>query len=413
MDFRFVHAADLHLDSPFKAVAVDERLRPLLCQATFRALTRIVDLCLREEAAFLVLAGDLFDAKDRSVRARLALARELSRLDAAGIPTFVVHGNHDPLGTLRPGAGLPPLVKVFGPEWEEVELRRGGETFCRVQGISYPTEAVREDLSARFARQGPQFTVGVLHANLGGERGHAPYAPCSAADLSERGLDYWALGHVHTRAVVPLEGGAVAVYPGNPQGRHVNEPGPRGCALVEVKDGRAEARFVDVDLVRWHVIAVEVGGVEGVEELGEVVVERLQHEGAAEGVEAHAARVILTGRGPLHADLSRAEALEQLEEAWRTRLAALRPPWALESVGDETGPELDLDALRAGGGLAGEILEQAADPTALKELWAEEDLTKLARALERAKVPTPKEEGAALVAEAATAALERLLEEGT
>src|SRR5919197_2146971 len=133
MDFRFVHAADVHLDSPFKGLELDERLRAVFERATFRALGRFVDLCLREEAAFLALAGDLFDARDRSVRARLGLARELSRLEAAGIPTFIVHGNHDPLGTIRAGTGLPPLVKVFGPEWEEVEVRRGGQTFCRVQ----------------------------------------------------------------------------------------------------------------------------------------------------------------------------------------------------------------------------------------------------------------------------------------
>src|SRR5919106_3293469 len=374
MDFSFVHAADLHLDSPFKGLKLDPRLRSTFEQATFRVLGRIVDLCLREQAAFLVLAGDLFDAKDRSVRARLALARELSRLDAAGIPTFIVHGNHDPLGTILPGTGLPPLVKVFGPEHEEVELRRGGETFCRVQGISYATEAVREDLSARFARKGPEFTVGVLHANVGGERGHANYAPCSAADLLGRGLDYWALGHVHTRAVMPLEGGGLAVYPGNPQGRHVLEAGPRGCALVEVRQGRPEVRWVNMEIVRWHVLSLDVAGVDGVEEVGELVVERARQLSAADGVEAHAARIALTGRGPVHAELARAEALEQLEEACRERLAGLHPPWALEALRDETAPELDLGALRSGGGLVGEILEQAGDPSALKELWAEEEL---------------------------------------
>ena len=413
MDFSFVHAADLHLDSPFKGLKLDPRLRSTFEQATFRVLARIVDLCLREQAAFLVLAGDLFDAKDRSVRARLALARELSRLDAAGTPTFIVHGNHDPLGTIRPGTGLPPLVKVFGPEHEEVELRRGGEAFCRVQGISYATEAVREDLSARFARKGPEFTVGVLHANVGGERGHANYAPCSAADLLDRGLDYWALGHVHTRTVLHLEGGGLAVYPGNPQGRHVLEPGPRGCALVEVRQGRPEVRWVNMEIVRWHVLSLDVADVDGVEEAGELVVERARQLSAADGVEAHAARIALTGRGPVHAELARPEALEQLEEACRERLAALQPPWALEALRDETAPELDLGALRAGGGLVGEILEQAGDPAALKELWAEEELAKLARVLERAKVPTPKEDGAALLAEATTAVVEQLLEEGT
>jgi DNA repair protein SbcD/Mre11 len=411
MNFRFVHAADLHLDSPFKGLAADGRLRSLLEQATFRALARIVDLCLREKAAFLVLSGDLFDARDRSVRARLGLCRELSRLDSAGIRTFIVHGNHDPLGTLRPGAGLPPSVKVFGPQWEEVELERGGETLCRIQGVSYPTEVVREDLSGHFARQGPEFTVGVLHANLGGDKGHANYAPCTAADLSERGLDYWALGHVHTRSVVPLEGGALAVYPGNPQGRHVNEPGPRGCALVEVREGRAEVRFVDVDVVRWQTVSVDIGGVASVEELGDRMDEQLRELGGAEGVEVHAARVVLSGRGPVHAELAQAEAVEQLEEAWREKVASLRPPWALEAVRDDTAPDLDLQALREGGGLVGEILEGAANPALPKELWADDELAKLARLLERFKVPTPKEDGPLLVREAAAAVVERLMEE--
>jgi DNA repair exonuclease SbcCD nuclease subunit len=413
-DFRFVHAADLHLDSPFKGLALGsaaERMRPLFEQATFRALGRIVDLCLREKAAFLVLAGDLFDAKDRSVRARLALCRELERLDRAGIRTFVVHGNHDPLGTLRPGAGLPPSVKVFGPEWEEVELKRGRATLCRIQGVSYASEIVREDLSAQFARQGPEFTVGVLHANVGGDRAHANYAPCTTADLSERALDYWALGHVHTRSVMRLEGGALAVYPGNPQGRHVNEAGARGCALVEVREGRAEARFVDLDVIRWHAVNVEVDGVASLEELGERVEEQLRELSGVEGVEGHAARITLCGRGAVHAELARPEALEQLEEAWRERLAALQPPWALEAVREATAAELDLLALREGGGLLGEILEAAEDPAVPKELWAEEELAKLARALERFKVPMPKEEAPALLRAAAAAVVERLMEE--
>jgi DNA repair protein SbcD/Mre11 len=341
----------------------------------------------------------------------LGLCRELSRLDAAGIPAFIVHGNHDPLGTLRPGTGLPASVKVFGPQWEEVELKRGGATLCRVQGVSYPTEIVREDLSAHFVRQGPEFTVGVLHANLGGDKGHASYAPCTPEDLSERALDYWALGHVHTRSVVPLESGGVAVYPGNPQGRHVNEPGPRGCALVEVREGRPDVRFVDTDVVRWHSVSVEVRGVESVEELGDRLEEQLRELGGAEGVEAHAARIALCGRGPVHAELSQPEAVEQLEEAWRERVAALRPPWALEAVRDETAPDLDLEALREGGGLVGELLARARDPATPKELWGDEELAKLARLLERLKVPTPKEEGRALVREAAAAVVERLVEE--
>jgi DNA repair exonuclease SbcCD nuclease subunit len=200
MHFKFVHAADLHLDSPFRGIPTTSGLLSLFQQATFRAFSRVVDLCLREHVAFLVLAGDLFDVKDRSVRARLGLRRELNRLHEAGIATFIVHGNHDPLSGARGTLELPASVKVLGSEWEEAEVRREGQLLCRVQGISYAEAEVRENLSARFRRTAPDFTVGLLHTNVGGAEGHANYAPCTVEELSARGLDYWALGHVHTRA---------------------------------------------------------------------------------------------------------------------------------------------------------------------------------------------------------------------
>ncbi|MET0401607.1 MAG: DNA repair exonuclease, partial [Cystobacter sp.] len=192
MRFKFVHAADLHLDTPFRGVPVDSGLLGAFHQATFRAFSRIVDLCLRERVAFLLLAGDLFDMKDRSVRARLVLRRELDRLHAAGIQTFIVHGNHDPLSGDTGTLGLPASVKVFGSDWEEAEVRRDGRLVCRVQGVSYADAEVRENLSTRFGRTAPDFTVGLLHANLGGAQGHANYAPCTLEDLAARGLDYWA-----------------------------------------------------------------------------------------------------------------------------------------------------------------------------------------------------------------------------
>jgi DNA repair exonuclease SbcCD nuclease subunit len=325
MRFKFVHAADLHLDTPFRGIPATSGLLSLFQQATFRALAKIVDLCLKEQVAFLVLAGDLFDMKDRSVRARLGLRRELSRLDAAGIQTLIVHGNHDPLSGAMGTLGLPAAVRVLGSEWEEVEIRREGHLLCRVQGVSYPEAEVRENLSARFHRTAPDFTVGLLHTNLGGVEGHANYAPCTVEELASRGLDYWALGHVHTRAEYALAGGAVAVYPGNPQGRHVNEPGERGCVLVEVEDGRTRRRFVPVDAVRWHRLEVSLKGASSLDALVAAVTEQVDAS-CEEGSDGHAIRLTLTGRGPLHRELVPPEALSQLEADLREQLAQRHPP---------------------------------------------------------------------------------------
>ena len=376
MRFRFVHAADLHLDSPFKGICAESALLATFQEATFRAFSRIVDLCLREHVAFLLLAGDLFDVKDRSVRARLALRRELERLHAAGIPSFIVHGNHDPLSGDTGTLALPPSVKVFGAGWEEVEVRREGQLLCRVQGVSYPDVEVRENLSARFGRTGPGFTVGLLHANLGGAEGHANYAPCTLEDLAARRLDYWALGHVHMRAEYPLADGAVAVYPGNPQGRHVNEPGARGCVLVEVEEGRSRRHFVPVDGVRWHRLDVPLAGLESLDALLAVLLERVD-AACEDGLDGHAVRLTLSGRGPLHRELSRPDALTQLEAEVRPLLARRHPPVLLESLRDASRPELDLGAVRLAGGFSGTVLAEAdavrADAAAVATLWDEDE----------------------------------------
>jgi len=386
MPFKFVHAADLHLDTPFRGVAMPGPLPGRFQESTFHALTRIVDLCLRERVAFLLLAGDLFDVKDRSVRARLALRRELARLDAAGISSFIVHGNHDPLSGDTGTLALPASVKVFGPDWEEVEVRREGRHLCRVQGVSYPDVEVREDLSARFRRTGDGFSVGLLHANLGGAEGHANYAPCTTAGLGARGLDYWALGHVHTRAEHALPGGGVAVYPGNPQGRHANESGERGCVLVEVEDGGTRRRFVPVDGVRWHKLELPLPGVATLDGLVATALEAVQARCASE-LDGHAVRLTLTGRGPLHRELSRPGALAQVETDLRERLAQVHPPVLLESLRDGTRPELDVEAVRAAGGFARTLLDEARflaeSPEELARLWEQEALGSLGQRLKR------------------------------
>ena len=412
--FKFVHAADLHLDSPLRAPRATGRAVELLRDATFRAFSRIVDLCLRERADFLVLAGDLFDFKDRSVRARLHLRRELQRLHEAGIATFIAHGNHDPLTPEAGALGLPASVTVFGPAWSEVPVSRGGAVVCRVQGISYAQERVTEDLSRHFRRLGPEFTVAVLHANVGGHGAHANYAPCSLQELAARGLDYWALGHVHTRAEYPLGSGGVAVYPGNPQGRHVNEPGPRGCVLVEVDGGRSTTRFVPLEPVRWHRLGVDLSGCATVDALV-ARVEDAVDEACPEGFDAHALRLVLEGRGPLHRELSRPEGLAGLEEDLRGSLGARHPPVVLESIEDRGRPELDVEALRALGGLPAQVLEVAAQAAksgaAFEALWDAEELPKLEGALKRAQVRSPREDAQALLEAACARALELLAEE--
>jgi DNA repair exonuclease SbcCD nuclease subunit len=387
MEFKFVHAADLHLDSPLRASSAGP-LEQTFAEATFVAFRRIIDLCIAEKAEFLLLAGDLFEYRDRSIRARLALHRELARLQSAGIGAFIVHGNHDPLSANLATVQLPDSVKVFGPAWEEVVVRREGRIICRIQGISYPQERVTEDLTPLFSRQGPELTIGLLHANVGASAGHANYAPCNLADLAARGLDYWALGHVHTRAEHPLDGGGVAVYPGNPQGRHIAEPGERGCVVVTVCEGKTSRRFCSVDSVRWCRIGVDIGALTSWNALLQEVEAAIGLQ-CGKGPDAWAVQLVIAGAGALHGELSRPGALGELAEHVAPLALKRSPPVLLDCV-DETRPELDLRAA-AGPGSIGETIASLARAAQLggtgwNELCADESLSKLALSLSRAGI---------------------------
>lgn len=391
----FLHAADLHLGSPFRGLAGQGALPAVFADCTFDAFTRAIDLALAERVDGVLLAGDLYDQRDKSLRARLHLKEQLERLDAAGIPSFLVHGNHDPLDAAGP-SHLPPSATVFGPTLTEVE--RDG--YC-VQGISFPTADVTENLSLRFQRRSDKPTVGLLHCNLGGQTGHRDHAPCTVADLERAGLDYWALGHVHTRAVFTLKGNARAAYPGNLQGRHVNEPGERGALLVTL-GAPPVIRFVPLDTVRWHRADLPIDGLDAPEALVERAVARLGQVASSGPV---AVRLQLTGRGPLHAQLGKRA---ELEDAIRARLG---PHALLESVQDLTLPQWDLDRVVASGGLASEValpIRTPATQSQLDALWTAAGLDQLDAALEEAGLAPLRSEAPGLLAEASTRAVDLL-----
>jgi len=412
MTIRLLHAADLHLDSPF-ALASTSRA-PL--NATLEAFSNVISLALREKVDAVVLAGDLYERRDRSVRARFHLQRELERLDAARIPSFIVHGNHDPLSGDPGGVQLPASTTVFGASLGEVVVHSvGGAVRFRVQGISFQEAQVHENLSRQFQRYGPEPTIGVLHCNLGNHGAHAAYAPCTADDLDAAGLDYWALGHVHTRQTVVLKSGGVAAYPGNTQGRQVNETGARGCLLVELDEQRERAprvQFVPCDVARWHRLEVDLGALETLDavlEQAERQAETIDLEGQGKH---HVFRVVLTGRTSLHRQLT-ASALLELEQALSERWASR--PWSLESLRSSTSTPFDLQRLAASGGLAGELAKLMQKPVAAEvtaQLLSSAGLAPVQAQLEAARIATPEVNGA-LLERALARALELVTVEGS
>ncbi|HTO78726.1 MAG TPA: DNA repair exonuclease, partial [Methylocystis sp.] len=193
MAFTFIHAADLHIDSPLAALGCKDALvRERFAHAGRRAVENLVAETIAAEAAFLLICGDIFDGEWRDVSTGHFFARELGRLERAGIPTFIVKGNHDAESQIVRGLPYPESVRVFAS--------RGAETVAidwlrvALHGRSFGQRLVGGDFLASYpARREGYINIGLLHTALDGSRGHESYAPCTLDDLKRFGYDYWAL----------------------------------------------------------------------------------------------------------------------------------------------------------------------------------------------------------------------------
>ncbi|MGO9195812.1 MAG: metallophosphoesterase family protein [Acidimicrobiales bacterium] len=371
-DFCFVHAADLHLDTPFKGVSeTAPHVGAALREASLEAFDQLVQLCIDRRAAFLVVAGDVYDGAERGLRAQLRFRAGLQRLSDEGIETFVVHGNHDPVEEGWSAVGVWPQNVHFFAEKDVgcVAVERGGSVIARVQGISYGQREVRENLALRFSRRpGEGLQIGLLHCNVAGAPdGHASYSPCTLTELKAVGLDYWALGHVHARTVMagePYGGEPFVVYPGNLQARSPkpSERGPKGATVVEVRGGRvARVEAVACDVVRFTEIGVDVDGCGAVADVRSALGERASEELESSAGRSLVVQARLTGRGAVHCELARdgvrAELLSALREDWD----GSEPFVWWDQIADDTRGVIDLDRAREAGDFVGDLLATAQD----------------------------------------------------
>jgi len=336
---RFIHAADLHLDSPFRGVgSASTSLKDKLQAATLKALRRVVDHTMECKADFLIIAGDIYDSKDRNLRALVSFRNEMERLAERNIPVFIVHGNHDPLNGWGSGFQLPPNVVTFGGHADTEPFLRRGREAARITGISYLRERVTDNLASSLKPDdGAPYSIAVLHANVGHQAGHADYAPATVAELTSAGFNYWALGHVHTQSVLAEEP-AMVVYPGNTQGRNPRETGPRGCLQVDIDThGRPHLEFIDTSIARWTHLQLSIANLNTIDQLVDLMLEKAR-EASLSFNGPMVTRCTLRGNGPVHRDLQRDEMNEELADALGSVVIA-------ESVRIATGPELDFDSL--------------------------------------------------------------------
>ncbi|KUP09347.1 hypothetical protein Q73_03475 [Bacillus coahuilensis m2-6] len=256
---RFIHCADLHLDSPFIGLTgIPSKVFDRIHQSTFLSFERIISVAIDKQVDFICISGDLFDGEDRSIKAQVRLQKQLNRLHHAGIPCFILHGNHDHLSGKWVTLELPENVTVFKEDVEEKSFFSKSGERVTISGFSYGTRQVFDRKITDYpVAKGEGYHIGMLHGSEGTKSGeHIPYAPFTIEELLGKKMDYWALGHIHKRQI--LHEDPYIVYPGNIQGRSMKESGEKGCYLVEMNSVSTEATFYSTNAILFEKISVEV-----------------------------------------------------------------------------------------------------------------------------------------------------------
>lgn len=374
---RFIHAADIHLDSPLTGLAAyPDAPAELLRTATRDAFANLVSVAIEEKVDFMVIAGDLYDGNWKDFNTGIFFSGQMGRLKVAAIPVYLLYGNHDADSEMTKTLALPDNVHRFPSN--KAGTFRLPDLKVALHGRSFKDAATTENLAVNYpAAEAGWLNIGVLHTALEGNTSHANYAPCSIAELEARGYQYWALGHVHEHRV--WRGESVIAFPGNLQGRHIRECGPRGALMVTAEGadiGTVERLHVDV--LRWHALEVDVGAAANLDESVRLIGRALELLVEESGALPLVVRVTLTGASPAHGELFgletqlRAEVLAHAasigsERLWIEKVRLDTTPHDLAAdVSARSDAVADLQAL---------LLKAEFDPVFMKSL--QEDLMQL------------------------------------
>ncbi|MFE4811253.1 exonuclease SbcCD subunit D [Peribacillus simplex] len=276
---KFIHAADLHLDSPFSGLKdMPSSILKELRDSPFKAFKTIINEAISHQVDFIVLSGDLFDGENRSLRTQVRFRAEMEKLQQHQIPAYIIHGNHDHLSGSWITVELPNNVHVFSGKTEVKRFEKIDGTTVHLYGFSYPRRHVRERMIETYIKaEGADYHIGLLHGNLEGNSEHSPYAPFSLKELAAKDFDYWALGHIHKHQVVSVD--PLVIYPGNIQGRNRKESGIKGCLLVEFDGDMKRHSFIETSEVIWESETIEISAEGGFDALFKQCKEVIEQKG--------------------------------------------------------------------------------------------------------------------------------------
>ena len=245
---KLLHGADFHLDSAFSALLPEQAAQRR--QEQRRALEQLEQI--GRSCDIILLSGDLFDSA-RIYRDTLEALKQCFRSLSAHI--FISPGNHDYIAPCSPylTEDWGENVHIFtSPEIRKIRLP---ELNCHVYGAAF-TAAEMPELLGDFRVEDPDvMNLMVLHGDL---QPHSPYNPLSPAKIAASGLDYLALGHIHSPGTQQF-GSTLCAYPGCLMGRGFDECGQKGVYAVALEKGNCRTRFIPLDVRRYEIRSVEVG----------------------------------------------------------------------------------------------------------------------------------------------------------
>jgi DNA repair exonuclease SbcCD nuclease subunit len=351
---KFIHTSDVHLDSPlhrldaYEGAPVNE-----LRQATRRAFENLVQIAVTNKVDFVLIAGDLFDGDWKDYNTGLYLVGQTHCLHEAGIPVFIAAGNHDAASRISKALRWPANVHLF-PSHKPTTFKVPGLNVA-IHGQSYNSPSVIKDLSEAYPPPVNNcFNIGLLHTCLTGRKGHEPYAPCSLTGLKAKGYDYWALGHIHSHEIVGYD--PMIVFSGNIQGRHIRETGPKGCVQVTVDEHDVPAaEFVELDVMRWHVLKVNVNDIEDAYELVDRFSQDLKVLICKNQSHPMVVRVILKGNTTVH-DQIVGQSDYWINEIRSAAMTAGSGQIWVEKIIFQTTPPIDDNHVKQDGGAIAELI---------------------------------------------------------
>jgi DNA repair exonuclease SbcCD nuclease subunit len=371
--FKFIHAADIHLDSPLRGLSRYESA-PVesIRDACRRAFEKLVELAIEEKVSFVLLAGDLYDGDWKDYSTGIFLSRQMGRLGQHNISVFTVAGNHDAANRMTKALDKPANMTILSSR--KVETIRLDDLAVVIHGRSFGTQRVDENLAVGFAAaEKGMFNIGLLHTSLDGREGHAVYAPCSVDNLRSKDYQYWALGHVHKQEFVSEE--PWIVFPGCIQGRHIREIGAKGCVLVTVEDGAVSAvEKCPLDVLRWVLCSVNLTDATDMREVLERVRKAIENERTSVDGRPIVMRICLEGVTTISDEIAAyPERFEQQVKALGAEIAG-NDLW-IERVENAAVGKLDLESALSDDSAFGKLLKDIlATPDNPDEIGGLEDV---------------------------------------